>query len=237
LVEQIRYMSTTGGRMPEPAVRALRRGLPRTDLYLMYGLTEAFRATYLPPSEVDRRPGSIGKAIPNAEVLVVRPDGTICDDDEPGELVQKGVLVTMGYWNDPARSAERFRPAPGEPPGKPDPEIAVYSGDTVRRDAEGFIYYIGRKDELIKTSGYRVSPTEIEDAVFATGLVAVAAAIGIEDDALGQAVVVFASPKTGAVLDVEAILQECRRTLPAYMVPQRLIQRNDFPLNPNGKVD
>jgi acyl-CoA ligase (AMP-forming) (exosortase A-associated) len=236
-VQQVRYLSTTGGRMPEPAVRALRKSLPQSDLYLMYGLTEAFRSTYLPPEEVDRRPGSIGKAIPNAEILVVRPDGAICDPDEPGELVHKGVLVTLGYWNDAARTAERFRPAPGEPPGKLNPEIAVWSGDTVTRDTDGFIYYVGRRDEMIKTSGYRISPTEIEESVFASGKVAVAAAIGVEDDILGQAVVVFAVPRPGVALDGAAILAHCRRTLPAYMVPRRIVERSELPLNPNGKID
>jgi acyl-CoA ligase (AMP-forming) (exosortase A-associated) len=236
-VRQVRYLSTTGGRMPEPAVRALRKSLPNSDLYLMYGLTEAFRSTYLPPEEVDRRPGSIGKAIPNAEVLVVRPDGSLCDPEEPGELVHKGVLVTLGYWNDPARTAERFRPAPGEPAGKPDPEIAVWSGDTVKRDADGFIYYVGRRDEMIKSSGYRISPTEIEDAVFASGRVSVAAAIGVDHEALGQTIIVFAVPRPGIAFDSEAILDHCRRTVPAYMVPRRIIERRDLPLNPNGKID
>lgn len=237
LAAQVRYMSTTGGRMPEPSVHALRRSLPRTDLYLMYGLTEAFRATFLPPEEVDRRPNSIGKAIPGAEVLVVRPDGTICDPDEPGELVQKGELVTLGYWNDPVRTAERFKPAPGISGDDPNPELAVYSGDTVTRDAEGFIYYIGRQDEMIKTSGYRVSPTEIEAAVFATNLVSVAAAVGIEDDLLGQTVIIFATPHPGQPLDAPAILEACRQSLPAYMVPRQIIERDAMPLNPNGKVD
>jgi acyl-CoA ligase (AMP-forming) (exosortase A-associated) len=236
-VETVRYLSTTGGRMPELAVKALRRSLPRTDIYLMYGLTEAFRSTYLPPSEIDRRPNSIGKAIPNAEVLVVRPDGTICDPEEPGELVHKGVLVTLGYWNDPARTAERFRPAPGEPADKPDPELAVWSGDTVKRDAEGFIYYVGRTDEMIKTSGYRVSPTEVEEAVFSSGEVAVAAAVGVEDDVLGQTIVVFATPKAGRGLNADAVIAHCRKVLPGYMVPQRVITQVEMPLNPNGKVD
>lgn len=236
-VRQVRYLSTTGGRMPEPAVRALRKSLPNSDLYLMYGLTEAFRSTYLPPEEVDRRPGSIGKAIPNAEVLVVRPDGSLCDPGEEGELVHKGVLVTLGYWNDPARTAERFRPAPGEPAGKRNPEIAVWSGDTVKRDGDGFIYYVGRRDEMIKTSGYRISPTEVEEAVFASGRISVAAAVGIEDDVLGQTIIVFAVPKPGVAFDSEAILDHCRRTVPAYMVPRRIIERRDLPLNPNGKID
>ena len=233
----VRYLSTTGGRMPEPAVRALRRALPGAEIYLMYGLTEAFRSTYLPPEEVDRRPNSIGKAIPNAEVLVVRPDGTICDPEEEGELVHKGPLITLGYWNDPVRTAERFRPAPGEPAGKRNPEIAVWSGDTVKRDVDGFIYYVGRRDEMIKTSGYRVSPTEVEEAVFASGEVAVAAAVGVADDLLGQTIVVYVTPKPGRKLDVRAILSHCRKVLPAYMVPQHVIRRDEMPLNPNGKID
>jgi acyl-CoA ligase (AMP-forming) (exosortase A-associated) len=236
-VDTIRYMSTTGGRMPEPALRALRKALPKTDIYLMYGLTESFRSTYLPPNEVDRRPNSIGKPIPNAEVLVVRPDGTICDPGEPGELVHKGPLVSQGYWNDPMRTAERFRPAPGQPPDHAHPELAVWSGDTVMRDEDGFIYFIGRKDEMIKTSGYRVSPTEIEEAVFASGCVGVAAAVGVDHPELGQAIIVFASPKDGGQLNIQAIFSHCRKQLPAYMVPQLIIRRDALPLNANGKVD
>ena len=147
----------------------------------MYGLTEAFRSTYLDPAEVDRRPDSIGKAIPNAEILVVRPDGSPCDPGEEGELVHRGALVAMGYWNDPERTAERFRPAPGRDATWRTPEIAVWSGDAVVADEEGFLYFVGRKDEMIKTSGYRVSPTEIEEVAYDTGLVRDAVALGVED--------------------------------------------------------
>ncbi|HNM56070.1 MAG TPA: acyl-CoA ligase (AMP-forming), exosortase A system-associated, partial [Thauera aminoaromatica] len=159
--EHLRYIANTGGRMPREVLARLRAQLPKTRPFLMYGLTEAFRATYLPPEELDRRPDSIGKAIPDAEVLVLREDGSECAPNEPGELVQRGALVAMGYWNDPERSAERFRPlpaaAPGREPGLVLPEIAVFSGDTVRRDEDGYLYFIGRRDEMIKTSGYRVS--------------------------------------------------------------------------------
>src|SRR5690606_28684103 len=125
-----------------------------------------FRSTYLDPTEVDRRPDSIGKAIPNADVLVVRSDGSVCDPGEEGELVHRGPLVCMGYWNDAERTAERFRPAPGRPAGLCTPEIAVWSGDIVVRDEEGFLYFVGRRDDMIKTSGYRVSPTEIEEVAY-----------------------------------------------------------------------
>ena len=168
IADHLRYFANTGGRMPRETLNALREKLPRSRPYLMYGLTEAFRSTYLPPEEVDRRPDSIGKAIPNAEILVLREDGTPCAPEEPGELVHRGALVAMGYWGDPEKTAERFRPLPGREAGLVLPEIAVFSGDTVRMDADGFLYFIGRRDEMIKTSGYRVSPTEIEEVLYAT---------------------------------------------------------------------
>src|SRR5580765_2304723 len=140
--QSLRYVANTGGRMPKATLDVLRALLPRTLVYLMYGLTESFRSTFLPPGELDRRPDSIGKAIPNAEVLVVREDGSLCDTNEPGELVHRGALVSLGYWNDPVKTAERFKPAPGQPSGVVRPEIAVWSGDTVRRDEEGYLYFI-----------------------------------------------------------------------------------------------
>jgi len=238
----LRFITNSGGAMPVPTVQALREALPDTQIFLMYGLTEAFRSTYLPPSEVARRPDSIGRAIPNVEILVVRPDGTLCDADEPGELVHRGALVALGYWNDPARTAQRFRPAPGQDAGLPVPELAVWSGDTVRRDAEGYLYFIGRSDDMIKVSGYRISPTEIESVLHATGLVAEVAAFGIDHPQLGQAICVIAVP---AEEDVEgeknaaaALLAECKRHLPAYMVPARVdLHTGPLPRNPNGKID
>ena len=233
----MRYFANTGGHMPRATLDRLRAVLPRAKPYLMYGLTEAFRSTYLDPAEVDRRPDSIGKAIPNAEILVVRPDGSLCGIDEPGELVHRGALVALGYWNDPERTAERYRPAPGQPSGICLPEIAVWSGDIVRRDADGFLYFIGRRDEMIKTSGYRVSPTEVEEVVYSTGLVGAAAAIGAPHPRLGQGIVVVATPRTGDHLDDALLLAECRGNLPQYMVPLRVVQRRELPRNPNGKID
>ena len=241
--DSLRYFANTGGRMPRDTLAALRERVPRAKPYLMYGLTEAFRSTYLPPEEVDRRPDSIGKAIPNAEILVLRPDGTECVADEPGELVHRGALVAMGYWNDPEKTAERYRPLPREAPlsatGLQLPEIAVFSGDTVRRDAEGFLYFIGRRDEMIKTSGYRVSPTEVEEVLYATGLVGECAAFGVADDVLGQTIEVVATPPAEAGdLDTAALLARCRALMPTYMVPSRLHPAAaPLPRNPNGKID
>ncbi len=238
IADHLRYFANTGGRMPRETLDALRRILPRTRPFLMYGLTEAFRSTYLPPEEVDRRPDSIGKAIPNAEILVLREDGTPCAADEPGELVHRGALVAMGYWNDREKTAERFRPLRLREEGLVLPEIAVFSGDTVRRDAEGFLYFIGRRDEMIKTSGYRVSPTEIEEVLYATALVGEAAAFGIAHPTLGQSIVVVATPKPSATLDAAALLKACRDRLPAYMVPAHIeIRSGPLPRNPNGKID
>jgi acyl-CoA ligase (AMP-forming) (exosortase A-associated) len=233
----LRFITNSGGAMPVVTVEALQQALPHTAIFLMYGLTEAFRSTYLPPSEVARRPGSIGRAIPNAEVLVVRPDGTLCDADEPGELVHRGALVALGYWNDTARTALRFRPAPGQDPALPLPEMAVWSGDTVRRDADGFLYFVGRSDEMIKVSGYRISPTEVESVLHASGLVSEVAVFGVDDATLGQAIVAVAVADPGLV-DRAALLAECKRRLPAYMVPAQIVLRTEaLPRNPNGKID
>jgi acyl-CoA ligase (AMP-forming) (exosortase A-associated) len=234
----LRFITNSGGAMPVPTVQALREILPDTRIFLMYGLTEAFRSTYLPPEEVARRPDSIGRAIPNAEILVVRPDGTLCDADEPGELVHRGALVALGYWNDPARTAQRFRPAPGQDFGLPVPELAVWSGDTVRRDADGYLYFIGRSDDMIKVSGYRISPTEIESVLHATGLVAEVAAFGIDHPQLGQAIAVIAVPVEEGAIDASSLLAECKRRLPAYMVPAHIdLRAGPLPRNPNGKID
>jgi acyl-CoA ligase (AMP-forming) (exosortase A-associated) len=242
IASHLRYIANTGGRMPFETLRALRARLPATRPYLMYGLTEAFRATYLPPEQVDTRPDSIGKAIPNNEVLVLREDGSPCAPNEPGELVQRGPLVAMGYWNDAEKTAERFRPLPagvgGRQAGLVLPEIAVYSGDTVRMDEEGYLYFIGRRDEMIKTSGYRVSPTEVEEAVYATRLVAECAAFGVDHDTLGQAIVLIATPRASGELDPALLLAACRKALPAWQVPSKVeVRPGPLPRNPNGKID
>jgi acyl-CoA ligase (AMP-forming) (exosortase A-associated) len=233
----LRYMTNSGGAMPRATLGKLRQAAPKARIFLMYGLTEAFRSTFLPPEEADARPDSIGKAIPNAEILVLRPDGTECAADEPGELVHRGSLVALGYWNDPAKTAERFKPIPPRQSGLVIPELAVWSGDTVRRDAEGYLYFVGRRDEMIKTSGYRVSPTEVEEAVYATGLVADAVATGVPHPRLGQAIVVVASPAPGRTADGDALLAALKQTLPTYMLPAAIEWSEALPRNPNGKFD
>jgi len=242
ITDHLRYFANTGGRMPRDTLDNLRRKLPRSKPFLMYGLTEAFRSTFLPPSEVDRRPDSIGKAIPNAEILVLREDGTECAPNEPGELVHRGALVAQGYWNDSEKTAERFKPLPTSLPGRGTglvlPEIAVFSGDTVRMDEDGFLYFIGRRDEMIKTSGYRVSPTEIEEIIYSTGLVGECVAFGVENDRLGQAIQVIATAPPGSSLDTVQLLSECKVRMPTYMVPAGIeVRPGPLPRNPNGKID
>lgn len=242
ITEHLRYFANTGGRMPRETLMALRKHLPKSRPFLMYGLTEAFRSTFLPPAEVDQRPDSIGKAIPNAEILVLRDDGSPCAPNEPGELVHRGALVGLGYWNDPEKTAERYKPLPVHAPGREAglvlPEIAVFSGDTVRMDEEGFLYFIGRRDEMMKTSGYRVSPTEVEEILYATRLVGECVAFGVDDDRLGQTIQVIATPPAEGELDVAALLAECRARMPAYMVPAGIsVRSGPLPRNPNGKID
>ena len=241
--DHLRYFANTGGRMPLETLGVLRRHVPQAKPFLMYGLTEAFRSTYLPPDEVDRRPDSIGKAIPNAEILVLRDDGSSCDADEPGELVHRGALVAMGYWNDPEKTAERYKVLPAGMPGSEVglqlPEYAVFSGDTVRKDADGFLYFIGRRDEMIKTSGYRVSPTEVEEILYATRLVGECVAFGVDHPTLGQNIQVIATAPVGTdVLDAAALIAQCRSRMPAYMVPGGIESvPGPLPRNPNGKID
>ncbi len=238
IADHLRYFANTGGRLPRETLAALRARLPGTRPFLMYGLTEAFRSTYLPPEEVDRRPDSIGRAIPNAEILVLRDDGTACAPNEPGELVHRGALVALGYWNDAAKTAERYKPLPCRESGLVLPEIAVFSGDTVRADEDGFLYFIGRRDDMIKTSGYRVSPTELEEVLYSTRLVAEVAAFGVPHPTLGQGIVVVATPNATGAVDAEVLLATCRERLPAFMVPAKVeIRVGPLPRNANGKID
>jgi len=231
---RMRYFANTGGAMPRSMLARLREIFPTARPYLMYGLTEAFRSTYLDPDQVDIRPDSIGKAIPNAEVLIVRPDGSPCDPGEHGEIVHRGALVASGYWNDPERTAQRFRPIRSSIGVGPQfTEMTVWSGDVGYRDEEGFLYFVGRTDDMIKTSGYRVSPTEIEEVVYASGLVSEAVAFGVADERLGQQVILAV---TGAS-DPTTLRKTLEHDLPRYMIPQRIVLLPEIPRSPNGKFD
>ncbi|WP_088330311.1 acyl-CoA ligase (AMP-forming), exosortase A system-associated [Lacimicrobium sp. SS2-24] len=236
--KKLRYFTNSGGVMPGVTLEKLRHTFPNASPYLMYGLTEAFRSTYLPPELIEKKPGSMGKAIPNAEVMVVRPDGTECEPEEPGELVHRGPHVSLGYWNAPEKTAERFKPVPKPVNGLVLTEMSVYSGDTVKKDSDGFLYFVGRKDEMIKTSGYRVSPSEIEEACYqASDEVAEVIATSVADPELGQAIVVFVALKQPESMDEGSLLTKCKKNLPNFMHPKYLEIRESLPRNPNGKVD
>jgi len=237
--DSVRYFTNSGGAMPEATLQQLQHIFSKASPFLMYGLTEAFRSTYLPPSEVKNRPASMGKAIPNAEVMIVRPDGIECKPGEPGELVHSGPLVSLGYWNAPDKTAARFKPAPGIPEEISTPILSVWSGDTAYRDAEGYLYFVGRSDDMIKTSGYRVSPTEVEECVYAADSVVEAAAVGIDHPDLGQAIIVVATPKAGQSVDdfEKDLLKTCQQKLPNFMVPKAVFTREAMPHNANGKID
>jgi len=234
----LRYFANTGGHMPRPLLTRLREAFPAAKPYLMYGLTEAFRSTYLDPAEVDRRPDSIGKAIPNAEILVLRDDGSECEANEVGELVHRGPLVSQGYWNDAERTAQRFRPIRKAAYGLVFDELAVWSGDRVRKDPDGFLYFVGRQDEMIKTSGYRVSPSEVEEVVYQSGLAGEAVALGIAHQTLGQAILLLASCPESAQDVAVQLIAACRNSLPNFMVPLACeVSPHPLPRNPNGKFD
>ncbi|AIO69110.1 acyl-CoA ligase (AMP-forming), exosortase A system-associated [Burkholderia oklahomensis] len=234
----VRRLANTGGVMPASLLHRLRDIFPNAAPYLMYGLTEAFRSTYLSPGEVGARPDSIGKAVPNAQILVLRPDGSECDADEPGELVHRGAFVTLGYWNAPELTAQRFRPLPRAHHPISLADVAVWSGDIVRRDAAGFLYFVGRADEMIKTSGYRVSPTEIEDILFECEETLEAAAFGVPHPTLGQVIIAYVYSTDDPMQCRQALVGTCSLRLPSYMVPQHIeVVDSPLPRNPNGKID
>ncbi len=234
---QLRYITNTGGAMPQSVLKVLREALPRTSIVLMYGLTEAFRSTYLPPEELDRRPTSMGKAIPDTEILVLDENGQRCKPGVVGELVHRGPTVSMGYWGNPEATNRVLRPNPLLPPEMGDVERVCYSGDLVKTDDEGYLYYVGRRDAMIKSSGFRISPTEVEEVVFQSGKVRHAAAIGVPDELLGQAVKVFVVPRDGEPVDPDHLLAFCEERLPRYMVPKFLEVIEKLPLTSSGKVD
>jgi acyl-CoA ligase (AMP-forming) (exosortase A-associated) len=225
-------LTNSGGALTPGIIKQMREKIPQARIFPMYGLTEAFRSTYLDPALVDAHPTSMGRAIPFAEIMIVRPDGSLCDDGEPGELVHAGPLVAQGYWQDPERTAQRFKPAP---PASTYGGMAVWSGDTARRDADGLLYFVGRDDEMIKCSGNRISPTEIESVAEASGAVSESVALGVPDARLGQAILLVAVAKGD---DAEArLMAYFKSEVPAFMQPRQIIWRDALPRNPNGKLD
>jgi acyl-CoA ligase (AMP-forming) (exosortase A-associated) len=234
---KLRYITNSGGRMPENITKLFRQLHPHTQIYLMFGLTEAFRSTYLPPDQVDVRPGSIGKAIPNVEILVINDRCEPCKPGEEGELIHRGANIAMGYWKDPENTAKRFRPAPFQQDNGGQNEIAVYSGDYVKTDEEGYIYFIGRRDQMIKSHGMRVSPEEIEDCIFASKMVTHVVAFAIPFDDVKSTIVIAIVPSNPATFSEKELLLYCKMQMPEYLRPDIIWQLDSFPLTSSGKPD
>jgi len=229
----LRYVTNSGGRLPIDDVRTLRRLLPAVRVFSMYGLTEAFRSAWLDPAEIDRRPDSFGKALPGVELLLVDPDsGALLSGPATGELVHAGALVAHGYWRQPAATARRFRSDPRGHPG-----TVVYSGDLVRRDAEGLHYFEARRDRLLKVAGHRVSPDEVAQALQGFSGVGEVTVFGVDGGAQGHRIVLCVTGDTSDLGLPARIHRQCRSRLPHYMVPQAVHVLPALPHNANGKVD
>lgn len=227
----LRYITISGSSASADLVGALRSALPATKIFLMFGQTEScIRSCYLPPEEIDRRPTSIGRAIPGVQVLVLDEEGNEIAADGVGELVCRGPNVMLGYWNDPELSARVLRSLPGSN------ELALFTGDLVRRDAEGFLYFLGRKDEMIKSGAHRIFPMEIELVLQHAPGVREVAVVGADDPSLGQVVIAHVVLNHGAAMDQRALLEHCRRDLPAYMVPRRVVFHESLPRTATGKI-
>ena len=233
----LRYITNSGGAMPLSVLESLMKALPGTKIFLMYGLTEAFRSTYLPPEELDKRPTSMGKAIPDTEIFVVNEKGGLCGPGEVGELVHRGPTVSLGYWGRPDATAKVLRPNPFLPPEVESSEKVCYSGDLVKMDEEGFLYFATRRDQTIKSSGYRISPNEVEQIIYGSGKVREIAVIGTPDEMLGQAVKAYVVPLDSNGFDVETLISFCGEKMPRYMVPKSVEVMEALPKTSSGKID
>jgi len=231
----LRRITNTGGKIPPNILDALPIVFPNAEIFLMYGLTEAFRSTYLPPERFAAKKGSIGQAIPNAQVFVVRHGVGIAQPGEQGELVHSGPLVSMGYWEQPEITAAKIRPCPeladviGDAP-------VVWSGDLVRVDEDGDLWFVSRMDEMIKTLGFRLSPTEVEDLISQSGLVTDVVAYGVEDPEIGEAVHTAVTLLPGS--DEAALTSYCAKVMPHYMRPRHVhAWQGTMPRTASGKLD
>lgn len=227
----LRYVTNAGAAMPAEHVAQLGRLLPRVRIYSMYGLTECLRASYLPPEELGRRPNSVGRGMPNLEAYVLDEQGQRAAPGVVGELVVRGSNVMKGYWELPGETAQRLRP--GRLPG----ENVLYTGDLFRTDEEGFLYFVGRKDDIIKSRGEKISPKEVENVLCSHPEIAEAAVVGVPDDVLGQAVKAVVVLKSGSRMTTRDVQRHCATRLEDFMVPKLVEVRPSLPRTPNGKVD
>jgi amino acid adenylation domain-containing protein len=226
----IRYVTNTAAALPVKHITMLRGLFPRARIYSMYGLTECKRCTYLPPEDIDRKPESVGIAIPNTELWLVDEHDRKLGPNQVGQLVIRGATVMKGYWEKPEATAKKLRPGPI--PG----EQVLYTGDLCRLDDEGYLYFVGRMDDIIKSRGEKVAPKEVEAALYAIAGVREAAVIGVPDDLLGQAVKAFVVLEPGVALDEKAIQKACAAKLESFMVPKHVAIVPELPKGATGKI-
>lgn len=229
--EHLRYITNTGAHLPEHHIRKLRQIFPNAKIYPMYGLTECKRVSYLPPHMIDEKPGSVGIPMPNVEVSVVDENGEPVKPGEIGELVVRGTNVMQGYWGLPEETARVFRK------GKYPWERILYTGDLFRMDEDGYLYFVCRKDDIIKSRGEKVSPKEVENVIYEMEDVAEVAVVGVKDDILGQAIKAFVVPRNGARLTANQIKKYCASRLEDFMVPDIVEFRENLPKTTSGKID
>lgn len=233
----LRYITNSGGRMPESLTRLFRKCHPQVQIYLMYGLTEAFRSTYLPPSEVDNRPTSMGRAIPNVEILLLNENREKCKAGEVGEVVHRGACVALGYWRDEKNTAERFGYLEFPEHGRVYKERVVFSGDYAKMDEEGYLYYVGRKDQMIKSHSVRVSPEEIEAFLFASSMLSHAVVFAVPKNEVEQSIIAAIVPKDHSNFNNNQLLAYCKTEMPDYMIPSDIWLIGTVPQTSTGKPD
>ena len=234
---KLRYITNSGGKIPVTILESMKKVFPGVNVYLMYGLTESFRSTYLPPELYDEKLGSMGRAIPNSEIFIVNSGKGICGPGEQGELVHRGSLISKGYWGKEESTAQKIRVCP-ELEHLIGDEKVVYSGDIVRIDEDGYYWFVSRADTLIKSTGFRISPQEVEEVVLKFNNVSEAVAFGVDDDMLGQAVHVAVATINGEPLDQSVFLKYCRENMPHYMIPKAVHHHaGQMPRTGSGKID
>jgi amino acid adenylation domain-containing protein len=229
-LSSIRYVTNTAAALPVKHIRMLKQIFPAARIYSMYGLTECKRCTYLPPEDLDRKPSSVGIAIPNTELWIVDEQDRKLGPNEIGQLVIRGATVMRGYWEKPEETAKRLRPGPL--PG----ESVLYTGDYCKLDEEGYLYFVARMDDVIKSRGEKVAPKEVENALVDIPGVREAAVIGVADEVLGQAVKAFVVLEDGVQLDARTVQRECQRRLENFMVPKHVVFLPELPHTSTGKI-
>jgi len=226
----LRMITNTAAALSEPHIAQLRALFPPAVLFSMYGLTECKRVTFLPPEQLDIRPTSVGRGMPNEEVWLVDENGTRLPPGSAGELVIRGSNVMRGYWEKPAETAQRLKPGPNAG------EMVLYSGDIFRTDEEGYLYFVARKDDIIKSRGEKVSPREVENALYALEGVQEAAVIGVPDPTLGEAIKAFLVLRAGYSYGERDVIRFCLGRLESFMVPKHVSFVAELPRTDTGKI-